>query len=325
MKKSQATVLFLIFFTSINLKAFNPPQIKAVVQPEKTTVGEMIKYTITLAGQNLNQIGIELPSEREVFLQKKEDKKGKDEEENEDIYKVPLYIIHNIKKEDNSDQNLDYLSITVEISFYHPGKFFLPEIGFVGPDQIKIGYKIPEVMVQGLNQTGQFEEIEPPISLKGNYYRIIFLILGISLLTLVVIFLIKYLKKRKAEQEKIPVVIPPIKIFLKEIKKLNGEKLIRSNQIEKFVVGLSTIFRRFLSNLLDFDGTEMTTEEISQILEKKLPQKNYKENYSEIIRSLQLWDLAKFAEFTPSSDVLLDNLEKTIRLAKFLSMDIKHD
>jgi len=315
MKKFFFLSLFLFFL--LKTSKAEPPIIKAQANPTKTTIGQVIEYQINLAGPNLKNIKIILPEKKEFFLENPPGKK----EEDPNQKKIPLYLIHNISKEDSSEKDLPYLSIKMKISFYHPGEFFLPEITFLGPDKIKIGYKIPKVTIEGLNPTGEFQDIEPPLSLKGNYYRLFFLISGIILFILLLFFLIKYWKKRQKEKKEKPIFIPAIKIFLKEMKKLNGEKLIRSEQIESFVVGISMIFRKFLSNLLSFDATEMTSDEIQVMIQKKLPEKVYQKYHQDIIKKLQLWDLAKFAEFTPSKEILLENLEQTLHLAKFLSME----
>ncbi|PKL15345.1 MAG: hypothetical protein CVV49_21475 [Spirochaetae bacterium HGW-Spirochaetae-5] len=71
--------------------------------------------------------------------------------------------------------------------------------------------------------------------------------------------------------------------------------------------------------MLKFDAAEMTTDEIAKRIKKYMPSDLYAICGEEIISNMRLWDFSKFAEFTPSPELLLNNLDATISVAKRIS------
>jgi hypothetical protein len=320
------TLLFLIILFISTPATTKEVEIKASINKKIITVGEEITYRVKYAADKNQKINISLPEKKIVFPEKKEIKstdKNKDEEENKAYEAVPLYIINEAYQEDNSDKDTIYKSIILKITFYRSGRYYLPEIKIIGADKIPLGYKIPEIEIKELNKEGKLSEIEPPLDLSGNYYRIILLVIGIIIATILSIFLVKYIYKKISEKQEKIIVLSAIEIFEREINKLKGITLINNNKIEKYIIGVSTIFRKFLSNLIKIDTAEMTSDEVNTILKKKMNRIIYKKHINSIMKSFNLWDLSKFAEFTPSEEILLENLNDTKKLAKDLTKDIE--
>ena len=71
--------------------------------------------------------------------------------------------------------------------------------------------------------------------------------------------------------------------------------------------------------MLLFDAAEMTTDEIASKIKIFMPHELYSIYGDEILSNMRLWDFSKFAEFAPSAELLLDNLEATISTAKRIS------
>lgn len=333
MKRKAEKFIVILFGLCIIMNAYadgdDYPLVKAIVSPKDASIGTPLEYRVNVTGEDLKDIEIVLPDKRELYpepetIVKKKDSDEDPEEDDPSIH-VPVYVIHNARKEDRSEKSMDSFTVVLQMSYYRPGKYSLPEIEIFDRDKIKIGYRIPEIEVKGLNEKGELQDIEAPLDLGGNYYRVIFLILGVAAFTALSIFLYKYLKKRREELMNAPVVVPPIEIFLKDIEGLDGRSLINQGKIEKYVFGISMIFRKFISALLSIDATEMTTEEIRLALKNVIPVVAYKKYEEDIMKSFQLLDLAKFAEFMPSEEILFSNLELMIRLAKNLSRDMWND
>ncbi len=296
--------------------------IKAGVNREKATAGEPIEYRISITGRGALNVKIDLPDEKTFFPKPDKKKKSKTESKDEDpSLFVPLYQIHKARKDNLSKDNTEYLSVVMEISYYRPGTYNLPEIDFTGTDGIKIGYKIPTVTIEETNKEGNLQAIEPPLDLGGNYYRLIAIIAGTVLLTLAGVFLYRYIKKRREMKINDIPPVPPIELFRKELSETDCRKMIEENRVEEYVVRISTVFRSFLSRQFDIDAAEMTTDELSTKLPAVLKVRNLENKSGEIIRCFNLWDLSKFAEFTPSREVLLANLNATTGLAERLSSD----
>jgi len=307
-------------------------KISAGVTPKETTVGSSVEYRVSIAGKELSKIEILLPEEREFFpdpkkedTKKKKKKPGDEEEtENEAAAFVPLYEIHSARKEDSSEKDISYLTVVMRLSYYRPGTYSLPPIEIKSADKKSITYAIPTVTLKPLNEKGQLQQIEPPLDLGGNYTRLIIIIVMTVLLTLAGFFIYRYIKKRREAAAAEEIVIPPIETFRSEMEKLQGEKLIETEKTEEYVFGVSTVFRRFLSGLLEFDAMEMTTEEVNRILKKTGRRLGVEVFHDEIMTAFNLWDLSKFAEFTPSKEILLENLKKTGELAEKMNRKMDH-
>ena len=296
--------------------------LEAAVVPESATVGFPLTYTLDIAGIDPNNLKIVLPDKKIVYPEKKKgDKPSKNSEESPDEF-VPLYIINNASKDNYEKNGINHITITISITYYRPGVYTLPEIKIIGSDGIAIGYKIPEITIEEINKEGKFEEIEPPISLSGSYKRIIWIVVILLLSAAAIIALYYYFKKIKKDA---PVEAPkpkPIEIFLQEVESLKLKASIEKGDINKYVFDISIIFRRYLSKEFEFDAAEMTTDEIASKIKKYMPHSLYSFYGEEIIKNMRLWDFSKFAEFAPSTDLLLQNLNDTINTAKRISVRV---
>ncbi len=323
--KMKILAIIALLAVSATAGEVNAPKIKAAVLPEKATVGTVLEYKVTIAGKGLSGITIVPPEKREVYPEKKKDqapprKEGEDGEADEDSAQyVPLYVIHTIKKDDRSDKTMTDITVTMQMSFYRPGTWQLPDVEIRGADGITIGYNAPTVTIGALNEKSEYQEIEPPLSLGGNWWRLVILILVLAVLAIAGFFAWQYIRKRIEERRAAPVLVPPIDIFMKEIEQFNGDGLIDEGKIEEFVFGISLIFRKFLSLQFSFDAAEMTTHEIEKKIKRVFP-KNIHDAYAgQILVSFNLWDLSKFAEFTPTPELLHASLGRTVDLAKNIS------
>ena len=288
--------------------------LEATIVPETATVGSPLAYTLNISGIDPADLRIVLPDKKVVYPEKKDKGSSNDSEEF-----VPLYIINNVSKDNYEKDKVQRITIAVSITYYRPGVHTLPEIKIKDKDGMAIGYKIPVVTIEETNKEGKFEEIEDPISLSGNYKRIIWIIIILLLITAGIIALYTYFKKRKKEPLAEAPQPKPIEIFLKEVESLRLRESIVKGNINKYVFDVSIIFRRYLSKELRFDAAEMTTDEIAANIKKYTSYSIYSLYGEDIIRNMMLWDFSKFAEFTPSSELLLQNLNDTINNAKKIS------
>lgn len=300
------------------------PKIKAAASPLETTIGVEVNYKVSIAAKD-KSIEILLPEEKSVFLtaeqikskinEQKTNKDNNKDDNQQDIQdalkSIPLYTIQSVVGEDNSDHNMFYKTVIMKVVYYHTGKYSLPEITFKNSDGKIFTYDIPQVTINKLNKTGQMEEIEPPLALKGNYDRLIILIIGAIFFGVFVVFTIMFIKKQLKARKEREVIRPPREIFIEEIEKFKKENYLEKDDIESFVVNLSMIFRKFIKKTIMIDAVDMTNDEILRAI-KKSKQINFTIDMYEAISTLMnLWDLSKFAEFTPSNQVLLKNLNDT--------------
>ncbi len=301
------------------------PEIRASVSTQKTTIGVPFEYRVVIAGKKPDVV-VRLPEKRVAYLESRKPEKGgtakvtseKNEIQSDDALKVPLYVIKNARKEESKSGDIEQISIIVEMAYFHPGKHRLPEVELFDSENMKIGYRVPEVEVESTNPQGEFQEIEPPLELAGNWWRLVWIILGICAVFAAGYFFARWWNARKAHMPPLPQT-PPIEIFMEESGKLARKKHIEEGRVRDYVFGMSAIFRRFLVNQWRIDAMDMTVTEIRMALQKTLPRVLYKRNESDIDAVLDLWDLAKFAEFSPSEETLKINFETTVRLARNLA------
>jgi len=314
-------IILILLLSFSSLLAQEPPKINAGVQPQKVTVGEVVTYKVSVAGKKLKGIEI-VPPEDKVFYPKPKKvigKKSKDQDDKNDPAKfVPLYVIQSFKKKDLSQKELSYYTAVIKLIYYRPGVYNLPDISINGSDGIAIAYKIPKITVTAVNKDGKFSEIEPPLHLKGNYTRVIFLIIGIIVLVLIGVFVVWYIMKKQKEQALFVPEETALELFEKDIQKFKARKYIDDQNLEEYITGISTIFRRFLSRLYKADIMEMTTSEFQVFMRSRLTKLQFEKHAPEMISLFNLWDLSKFAEFTPTSEILFDNYNKTIKAARNL-------
>jgi hypothetical protein len=316
-------VYFIMIIALSGVAYASEVSLNASVAPDKATVGQPLTYSIIISGIDPASLKIILPEKKVVYPDKKSDEKNKKREsagkEKSSEEFVPLYIINSALRDETEVNGVKQVNIKILLSYYRTGSYTLPEIKISGSDGVSIGYKIPEVIIEELNKEGTFEDIEPPVSLSGNYIRVIWIILAVLIAAAAGVLLYRYLKKRRKTIIPEAVSLPPIEIFLNEVESLKLRELISRGRINEYVFDISIIFRRYLSAMLKFDAAEMTTDEIAKKIKKYMPSDLYAAFGDEIISNMRLWDFSKFAEFTPSPELLLDNLDATISVAKRIS------
>lgn len=298
-------------------------EINSSCSKKTATVGEPAECAVNIIGAGAARLNIDQP-EKIIYPpeEKKFDlKKNKTGDKNfAEGDAVPLFTISSFEKKDSEEGII--LSFTA--TAFMPGKHTIPLVKITGEDGIAIGYASPEIEISELNPNAELEDIEPPLELKGNYYRLAALILIAALIGALAFFIIKkylpMLKKTKPVEER-PTAI---EIFRREIESLAPENLIAEFKIEEYSFGISSAFRRFLSAQFLFDAIEMTSDEINKKMKKVLRNSSGK-NGADIARLFELWDLAKFAEFAPSAETLKLNLELAQRAAERLSSEEAHE
>ncbi len=262
------------------------------------------------------------------FLKEKKSKKikKKPKDQQKDLSKyIPLYEIIKSTKNDQSTKEMTDVIITITISFYRPGKFKLPVLDIFDSKNVKIGYKVPVVIIEATNKDGKQVVNELPLQFGGNYSRIVWLLMAViclSVIATLIIIKIKKIRNRKIDEI---VTIPAIDIFHDEMSNLKSKRYIEENNIEDYMFMISIIFRRFLSSQMKFDASEMTSEEIELKLKSVFSKYKYNKYGSEIIAIFYLWDLSKFAEFSPSTEVLMQKFTDTIEIADKIAEDYKYD
>ena len=291
---------FALFVLCFCLSAYSDEQnfflkIDAVVDPPSASVGSKVEYTVAIAGDDLNGVETEPLERREFYL--------------EDASKeIPVYIVNSAAKD--SSQRL--ITVKIIISFYRPGTWSLPELKIYGADKIRIGYNVPDIHIAAVNEQGEFIELEEPFGMGINYRRLFLFFAIAAALCLLVFWIWRRLKK---PEETVSPAADPFDLFVRELDELGGNRLIYEGRIDEYAFGISIIFRRFLSRRFSFDAAEMTTGEIRTHLSKVLRAREHAVFLDDIIKQFDLWDLSKFAEFTPDESIMLHSHDDMMKIA----------
>jgi hypothetical protein len=291
--KLLALIIFLV--TQYGLRAAEP-EIRAFIEPSVSKAGVTNRYTVEFAAPDSNY-SITLPERRII----------------DENTKLPQYIISDIDQNSENREDLYYLTVTIQIAYFKPGKYELPAVRIIDSEGNELGYRVPTIEIIQQNTQGNFEDIEPPFKRSGNYTRMILVGLVVLLLIIILVLLWKFIQKWIAEKRAQPEKIDPAVEFFTSLNKLLKKLYLENNEIELYCTELSSIFRKYLLQQFDFPALDMTTDEIY----KKVRSLHKKSKYAETIRKMmQLWDLAKFAELRPSAEILTTNLDEVKTLVK---------
>ena len=142
------------------------------------------------------------------------------------------------------------------------------ELAVRGADGVAIGYRVPEVMIEASNPSGDLQEIEPPLDLGGNYYRLLIVVSIMGALAAAAYLVLRRYESRRKNDTPVPYEIPAIDEFLARMQTLRARGLVEEGRREEYVVEASRFFRMFLSRLIGIDAMEMTGLELADALER---------------------------------------------------------
>ena len=153
-----------------------------------------------------------------------------------------------------------------------------------------------------------------------DYIVWILIVLGLIVVTLAIMFLPKFMKKKNLvveeinEKEQIPAHI----VAFKKLHKLKSEKIWKKGQIKEFQTQLTYTLREYLEKRYNTKALEQTTGEIAHSLTKH----SLKEKDIQSLKNiLQIADLVKFAKAKPNEDIHEQFLNDTIEFVKMTKED----
>ena len=297
--------------------------VDSAVTPEKGRVGDIFTYTVTVHGTGLDKITAVLPEQKSYFPGPADKKRLKADKGAKEENVPPLYEVRSAELLAGKDASCETLTARLTLMYMKPGTYTLPEIKITGDDRLPIGYRPQTVIIIETNPEGAFEEIEGPLEPATDYRGMIFtallLIFACALAVAAGYYIYRCIKKRR-ETAAIEIKISPYEQFTADIERLKPEELIASGDVRGYAFGMSITFRRFISAQCGFDAAEMTTDEIRRGLKKFMPDELHGAYAAEIMRCMDMWDISKFAEFTPSDEMLSENLRSVKNAAEKVSL-----
>ncbi len=149
-----------------------------------------------------------------------------------------------------------------------------------------------------LDSTKTFHDIKTIIGVKDEWPLWKWIAAGICLLLLIglIIFLVRYLRKKKSVSDAFSSRLTPFDEAMKSLQQLIEERLLENNDVKQFHTRLSDIFRRYISRKTNTNLLNQTSAEILLLLQEN---RLSKENVSQVASALRMSDAVKFAKYHP--------------------------
>ena len=217
-----------------------------------------------------------------------------------------------IIKASTIDTTDDFITQQFIITAWDSGNYYIPPITFSKNNKTE-GLLI-NVQTLTLGEDAELKDIKQPINEPIGWSDIRPWLLAILIILLIIFLLKKYVfsKKEMLKIVKEKVKIPADITALKQLIKLEKEKMWQTGNVKEYYSKISEIIRRYAENRFKFIALELTTDEILEELQSILST----EQLSKLRTLLQRADLAKFAKSKP---VDTENKESMVLAKQFIN------
>lgn len=200
-----------------------------------------------------------------------------------------------IIKASTIDTNSGIINQEFIITSWDSGNYYIPSINF--SENNKTEGLLFNVQTVILKNDSQLKDIKQPINEPISWIDIWPWLLALSIISFIIYLLKRYFSSKKENKESFiaELTIPAHITALKELNKLDNEKIWQKGNIKEYHSKLSEIIRRYTENRFKFIALELTTDEILHELKPIISTR--KSNKLKTI--LERADLAKFAKSKP--------------------------
>ena len=174
---------------------------------------------------------------------------------------------------------------------------------------------IIDVAFSPMDSSKTFHDIKTIIEVKDELPLWMWIALGVSVLlaALIIYYLVKHFRKKKTKPL-FNTKLSPLEEAMQALQQLHQDQLLVKKQIKLFHVGISDIFKRFISRKTNTNMLNLTSSEILVFLKTTLSANDV----SLLANSLRMSDAVKFAKFLPEnieSEASLQEIKKVIENA----------
>ncbi len=307
-------ILFVLFLTYFNVQYFNAQNIKVNAKVDSTNykIGDFINYTLEI--KHPQDVKIKLPSIK-------------------DSIKV-LDFIKQKKTQFLKSENEITEKYCFVFSKYDSAEVIIPKIKigyFNKTDSLNLKYITSNdiyvsIMPLEVDAKADIKDVKQPIKIPYNWLLIIFI--AIFVLTLVLIAIYFWRKRKLAENKKneeIKIILPPDVEALQALEELQKKELWQKGKLKEFHSQITYIIRKYLERQYDFPALEITS---SEILEFILANNETQVILDQLKDFLTNADLVKFAKFTPDKRVneeMFNQAFEIINLTKKVQKEIAEE
>lgn len=313
-------LFILLFLANIAVLAQESPySVKTKLSNDFVLIGDRVELTISVL----------VPESSKVSFPTLSDSLMKGVE----LVKKP--VLETVKLKDKKNEQILKLLITS----FDSGAYQLPEYKIAITDGGKTDTILSKSLLLTVNsiprdkEVKDIKDIKPPIEEPITIKEVAPFAFGGLLLAALIFLLIIYLKRRKENRPfgflQKPVE-PPHVIALRELEKIQQEKLYASENHKYYYTRLIDVLRVYIEGRYEVNAMEQTTDEI--LFGLKQVGFPVDEQYHKLQETLTLADLVKFAKFTPMvSDnenclkVAIDFVESTKLVEEVKYEEVKVD
>ncbi len=171
------------------------------------------------------------------------------------------------------------------------------------------------------DQKGDIKEIRGPVTIRNlQYLYIIAIVLAVIL---AVFIILRLLKRRKKAVETLPPPTPAHELAFEALMKLKRKNYLEKGKTQEYYIELSDIVRHYMENRFSLRAPEMTTEEfLSDLKNSDVLKPEQKDLISEFLSHC---DMVKFARYLPGeseSESSYHSAEELIKQTKVSDMEV---
>jgi len=226
----------------------------------------------------------------------------------------PFEITGELPAEKRPQNNYTIFEKKIDIAFFKVGDF---NIGPFSISLLKDGKTIETLQTNSIPVTvktslkEEDKDIKPLknlIDIKGNPLWFWLIVLGVLLFITGIIFLVRWLKKRKNRPKETPkIILSPLEEFKQALNELWDKKFFEKGNAKLHFLELTAIIKRFMHRNYGFDAEDFTTYETLYFLKSK----EKETTVLDILRDLmEDADLVKFAKFIPDEKLMNSHVDK---------------
>ncbi|WP_378185985.1 DUF4381 domain-containing protein [Aquimarina sp. W85] len=256
-------------------------QVKSTIDSASIKIGEEIKYTLAVQADSTQTV---------VFPEGKSF--------------APLEVIESFAADTTIKNNQYNIIKQYGLTKFDTGVFVIPsqrvligEREFITDSiQVEVRDVVVDTTKQKMFAIKPLVEVDPPsIRWQDYFWHTIVTILCIALL----IFLIVYRKKKRAEKEK---ELPPYERAIEALRKIDNSDLLEKESHKEYYSILSDTARKYIDEEIYDHAMESTTDELITRLDQEIKSGTLlleSDTLQELKRVLMTADLAKFAKSRP--------------------------
>lgn len=274
------------------------PHVNVNVDKAKVTIGDKIKYKIT----------VDFPEGIEVLPPEIKDEVG------------GLAVKDFGIEESRNEKERITQKIWCVLETFNTGSYIIPAFDIkykTKPETEEAVVKTPEVFIEVVTtldeNASDVRGIKPPVAINKSYFRL-YIIIAIVFGVLVIagaIILFLYRRKQK-EIEFVPEPLPAYQIAYNELENLRALNLISEGLIKEYYYRLSNIVRRYIESRFKLMAPERTTEEF--LAEMTVTDRLAGVHKELISNFLEHCDMVKFAAYGPDSREIKNAFDSAIKL-----------